>query len=52
MHAYIKWVCSFKGTASDTSKSVHLSQEWNYIQTMAKYYVFRLLVCDVYVLVQ
>ena len=27
-------------------------QEWDYIQTMAKYYVFRLLVCDVCVLVQ
>ena len=37
--ACMKWVCS-KGTASDTSKSVHLSQKWiNYIQTMAKYYI-------------
>ena len=30
--------------------SVHLSGIMiNYIQTMAKYYIFRLLVCDVYV---
>ena len=37
-------VCMWVKAASDTSKSTI-----NYIQTMAKYYAFRLLVCDGYV---
>ena len=32
----MKWVCS-KGTASDTSKSVRLSQNWDYNQLHSNY---------------
>ena len=45
----MKWVCSFKAL-HQTLVRVYIQVRngimINYIQTMAKYYVFRLLVCD------
>ena len=47
MHACMKWVCSFKALHQTVYIKVRNGITINYIQTMAKYYVFRLLVCDV-----
>ena len=47
MHACIKWVRSFKAQHQTLVRVYMYKWDYDHIQTMAKYYVFRLLVCDV-----